>query len=65
MKVRYRNRVLDYPAKPPTREAILKELGLNPLAVLFVDAATGKLLPPGQPLTPELEIEIRAVISGG
>jgi hypothetical protein len=65
MKVRYRNRVLDYPDKLPTREAILKELGLSPLAVLFVDAATGQLLPPGKALTPDLEIEVRAVISGG
>jgi|GEM_PF-3372436 len=65
MKVRYRDRVLDYPEKVPSREKILKELGLSPLAVLFVDATTGHLLPPGRALTAEMEIEVRAVISGG
>lgn len=65
MKVRHRNRVLEYTEKLPTREQILKELGLSPLAVLFVDATTGQLLGPGRPLTAEMEIEVRAVISGG
>lgn len=65
MKVTYRGRVLEYPDKPPSREQILKELGLSPLAVLIVDAVTGQLLPPGRPLTPDLQLEVRAVISGG
>jgi hypothetical protein len=64
MKVIYRDSELDY-EKPPTRDKILADLELNPLSVLFVDKATGTLLPPGQALVDDMVIEVRAVISGG
>jgi hypothetical protein len=65
VKVRYREKVKEYNDKLPTLEAILKDFGLNPLGVLVVDRSTGALFPPGQPMQPDLELELRAVISGG
>jgi hypothetical protein len=65
MKVYYRDRVIEYPDRVPTRDRILKDLELNPFSVLFVDRQTSKLLPPGQRIEPEMEIEVRTVVSGG
>jgi len=65
VKVRYREKIKEYNDKLPTLEVILKDFGLNPLGVLVVDRKTGALFPPGQPMRSDLELELRAVISGG
>ena len=64
MKVTYRDQELTY-EKVPSREKILTDLDLNPLSVLFIDKASGTLLPPTKTIEGDMELEVRAVISGG
>jgi hypothetical protein len=64
MKVTYRDQELNYETVP-TRNKILADLDLNPLSVLFIDKATGTLLPPTKAIEDDMHLEVRAVISGG
>jgi sulfur carrier protein ThiS len=64
MKVTYRDQELNYETVP-TRNKILADLDLNPLSVLFIDKATGTLLPPTKAIKDDMHLEVRAVISGG
>jgi sulfur carrier protein len=64
MKVKLRNpdRVVDLDG-PKTVRAMLEELGIVPEAVLVIRSAT--LLTRDEALSPDDELEVRPVLSGG